>query len=86
MCESSFIVSAHHQSNAAFEVTDQHHEVILVSGEVRCINTREIFMSPCVIPKNVKHILMRAGNPRLLVITNDFTTVSTNKSPIEDDE
>ena len=86
MCGSSFIVSGHQEFNTPFEVEDQHLEVVLVSGEVRCVNTHEIFIAPCVIPKNIKHILMRPDKSRLLVITHDISTESTDLSSTEEDD
>ena len=78
MCESSYVIYAPEGPVPTFEVTDQHKEVIVISGEVRCVSTRENLISPCVIPKTVKNVLMNVGSPKLLVITTVLSSDKTN--------
>lgn len=71
MCESSYVVYAPEGPVPTFDITDDMREVVVISGEVRCVNTREQFIESSVIPKTVKQVLMNVGSPKLLVITNE---------------
>ena len=71
MCESSYVVYAPEGPVPTFDITDDMREVVVISGEVRCVNTRERFIESSVIPKTVKQVLMNVGSPKLLVITNE---------------
>lgn len=54
MCEGAYMASVPEGPVPTFEITEEHKEVVLVSGEVRCLNTREKLTAPCVVPRNVK--------------------------------
>lgn len=71
MCESSYVVYAPEGPVPTFDITDDMREVVVISGEVQCVNTRERFVESSVIPKTVKQVLMNVGSPKLLVITNE---------------
>ena len=54
MCEGAYISTPPLEPVPTFEILEEHKEVIVVSGEVRCLDTRERLMAPCVVPRNVK--------------------------------
>ena len=56
MCEGAYIASAPDEPVPSFEITDEHRVVVLLSGVVRCLNTREKLVAPCIIPHNVRYI------------------------------
>ena len=70
MCESSYIVNPPPEAVPTFEVNEDHKEVILITGEARCVNTRETLVAPCAVPKTVRQLLMNTGSPKLLVISD----------------
>lgn len=63
MCEGAYIASAPEEPVPSFEITDEHREVLLVSGVVRCLNTREKLVAPCVIPHNVRYMYVHTCAP-----------------------
>lgn len=71
MCECSYVEYAPEGPVPTFDITDDMREVVVISGEVRCVSTRERFIESSVIPKTVKQLLMNVGSPKLLVITNE---------------
>ena len=54
MCEGAYIATPPTEPVPTFEITEEYKEVIVVSGEVRCLDTREKLTAPCVVPRNVK--------------------------------
>jgi sodium/hydrogen exchanger 10/11 len=70
MCEGAYIATPPDEPAPTFEVTQEHHEVILISGEVRDVGSRERLVAPCVVPNNFRHLMMNVGSPRLLVISD----------------
>ena len=54
MCEGAYIATPPTEPVPTFEITEEYKEVIVVSGEVRCQDTREKLTAPCVVPRNVK--------------------------------
>ena len=44
-----------------FEVSEEHKEVVVISGEVRCLNSREKLTAPCIVPRNVRGAGKREG-------------------------
>ena len=56
MCEGAYIATPPTEPVPTFEITEEYKEVIVVSGEVRCQDTREKLTAPCVVPRNVKSV------------------------------
>ena len=54
LCEGAFVATPPPGPVPTFEILEEHKEVILISGEVRCMNSREKLMAPCIIPKVVR--------------------------------
>ena len=54
MCEGAYIAMPPTEPVPTFEILEEHKEVVVVSGEVRCLDTREKLTAPCVVPRNVK--------------------------------
>lgn len=79
MCEASYIVKALGGPVPTFEIAADVQEVVVLSGEVRSLATREHFKAPCVIPKTVKRLMMNIGDPVLLVITT--AEAASQKAP-----
>ncbi len=73
MCESSYIVTPQSCESSIFDITDDHTEVIVISGGVRSVSTRETLEAPCVVPKRDRQLLMNVGSPKLLVITDKMS-------------
>jgi len=48
-------VSPPEQPVPTFEVSEEHKEVVVISGEVRCLNSREKLTAPCIVPRNVRY-------------------------------
>ena len=57
MCEGAYIATPPDEPVPTLEVTQDHREVIVVSGEVRCVNSREKLVAPCIVPHNVRYAL-----------------------------
>ena len=55
MCEGAYIATPPHEPIPTFEVTKEHREVIVVSGEVRCVATKERLVAPCVVPHSARY-------------------------------
>ena len=55
MCEGAYIATPPDEPAPTFEVTQDHREVILVSGEVRDVGSRERLVAPCVVPNNFRY-------------------------------
>ena len=56
MCEGAYIVTPPDEPAPTFEVTQDHREVILISGEVRDVGSRERLVAPCVVPHNLRYL------------------------------
>lgn len=54
LCEGAYVVSPPEQPVPTFEVSEEHKEVVVISGEVRCLNSREKLTAPCIVPRNVR--------------------------------
>ena len=54
MCEGAYLATAPEGPVPTFEITEEHKEVVVVTGEVRCLNSREKLIAPCVVPRNVR--------------------------------
>ena len=54
MCEGAYIATPPREPAPTFEVTQDHREVIVVSGEVRGLSSREWLLAPCVVPHSVR--------------------------------
>ena len=54
-CEGAYIAPPPEEPAPTFEVTQDHREVVLVSGEVRCLSSRERLVAPCIIPHSVRY-------------------------------
>ena len=56
MCEGAYIATPPDEPVPTFEVTQDHREVIVVRGEVRCVNSKERLVAPCVVPHSVRYV------------------------------
>ena len=54
MCEGAYIATPPDEPAPTFEVTPDIREVVVVSGEVRCVGSRERLLAPCLVPHNVR--------------------------------
>ena len=68
LCEDAFVVYPPEGPAPTFEITDKHEAVIVLHGKARCVSTREKLIGPCIVPRNINHILLDRENTVLLVI------------------
>lgn len=54
LCEGAFVALAPDEPVPTFEIQEEYKEVVLISGEVRCLNSRERLTAPAVVPRNVR--------------------------------
>jgi len=52
--ETAFMVDLKRGRSVMLEVPKDWKHVILISGQVICVDTNEIFNAPCIVPRNVK--------------------------------
>ncbi len=57
LCEDAYIASHPDEPNPTFANSDKYREVVLVSGEVCCLNTRERLVAPVVVPRKMRCVL-----------------------------
>ena len=57
-----------------FEVSEEHKEVVVISGEVRCLNSREKLTAPCIVPRNVRYTA--ASRDRFSQGTSNFLSLN----------
>ena len=54
MCEAAFVATPPEEPVPTFEISKDHKDVVVISGEVRCLNTRDRLIAPCIVPRSVK--------------------------------
>ena len=55
MCEGAYIATPPDEPVPTFEVMPDHREVIVVSGEVRCVSSRKRLVAPCIVPHTIRY-------------------------------
>jgi sodium/hydrogen exchanger 10/11 len=68
LCEGSYIIYPPVGPAPTVEITDKHEAVVVLHGKARCLNTREKLVGPCLVPRNVNHILLDEPDTVLLII------------------
>ena len=50
-----------------FDITDKHEAVVVLHRKARCVSTREKLIGPCLVPRNINHILLDKDTVLLVV-------------------
>ena len=87
LCEGAYIMTPHNEGTGnmpvSFEIKAEYKEVVLITGEARCLTSREKFTAPCVIPWTIKYLHMSKKSSRLLIIP---TAAEGSQTPLHDIE